>query len=430
MNTRAKALVAGFLFVLSTAGFGSTQGRQLQELTTINALSGDFLSSKLQDNGLTNTLVSSVSLYYALSILERGAAGDSAALLEAFLLKTAESEVKDVAPALAEVLVLPENAHRAGTGMFQLANSVWSTDGASDGQPFVFAGPFKADAERYYDASVRSLDFRAVGASTSLNEWVDEKTNGLIPEIIDDFLLAKLEWVILNAAYFEGAWSTPMRAVPASDEYWFRKLDGARQQAETIKTRNYEARVLERDDGSVAFSLPFVGGKYTFIVHAPGKDEADVERWLLGTAVRDMQDVVGEVFANRSEVYRLSVQLPKFTFGDSVTLVDTSKLTHELGLAPLFSPKADFSLLYDAEKTPFDKRDTRVGIIKQDTRIELDENGVKAAAVTLVGGVVKATIARQPLPFREIVVDRPFVFAIVENRSQTMLFQGVLVEPE
>ena len=71
---------------------------------------------------------------------------------------------------------------------------------------------------------------------------------------------------------------------------------------------------------------------------------------------------------------------------------------------------------------------TTVEIIKQDTRIELDEKGVKAAAVTLIGGIW-ATSVGPVLPQRTITVDRPFAWTIVELRSQAVLFSGVLVTP-
>jgi serine protease inhibitor len=78
----------------------------------------------------------------------------------------------------------------------------------------------------------------------------------------------------------------------------------------------------------------------------------------------------------------------------------------------------------DAQKTHHDNMDTAVVIIKQQTRIDLDEKGVKASAVTLIGGISKTSVGPR-YRNRDIVVDRPFAFSIVENRSQTILFNGV-----
>ncbi len=83
-------------------------------------------------------------------------------------------------------------------------------------------------------------------------------------------------------------------------------------------------------------------------------------------------------------------------------------------------------LLQDADLSRLSATPSRVDLIKQDTRIELDEKGVRAAAATLVGGV-RATSVRPKYPARTIVVDRPFAFAIVERTTQALLFNGVLV---
>ena len=84
--------------------------------------------------------------------------------------------------------------------------------------------------------------------------------------------------------------------------------------------------------------------------------------------------------------------------------------------------------LVDAGLSHPDVTDTKVGLIQQDTRIELDEKGVKAAAVTIIAGVIKSTSVRKFDP-RHIVIDRPFVWSIVELQTQTTIFNGVVANP-
>lgn len=403
--------------------------KDLQRSTTINQLSEQFLLSVLNREGLDNAMVSSVSLYYALSILEGGAAGDSAELLRTLLVRPPGLKVSDVASVLEDVLVSSDSG-RPGMGMFRLANSVWSTNGATNHQPFVFSEQFKTDSQNFYGASAYSIDFKVPGAAQAMNGWANDATNGLIPEVIDDFTLQTLEWVIMNAAYFEGSWGTHMQRIMKNEQYLFTMLDGTQQQIESIGTRNYKSRVLDREDGSIAFGLPFIGGKYSLIVYAPPENEADLKHWLLEEGVTGMSEVVAQVLENRSKTYNLFVQLPIFSFSDEVKMLAGSEVASDLGLSYLFSEKANFNRMIDFEKSlPADK-ETKVGIIKQDTKIELDEKGIRAAAVSLIGGMVKTTTVLRPEPRREIIVDRPFVFAIVENRSQAMLFNGMLVQPE
>jgi serine protease inhibitor len=423
-----KTLAMIFCLVLAgapLAGGKAAEPRALQASTALNAIGTELLASRLRSEGVGNAMVSPVSLFYALSVLALGAEGGSQELLRSRLLVDPRASLEDLAPRLA-ALLSHEDSSGSNHGAFRLGNSLWSTDGASNGQPFVFASEFAAAAAALYGADRQSLDFMSPDSASVINDWASEQTRGLVPTIIDPGLLSRLEWVILNTALFEGGWGTPMQRVAADGDYRFVGLDGSLQTGDTIRTRDYVSRVLDLDDGSVAFRLPFAGGKYAFVVHLPANDQADVAGWLSTRAVPGMADVIGRVFASSQAPHQLTIQLPVFAFSHSVTMNRNSVITHALGLAPLFGPEADLSGLVDFEQTSPGNRETRVGIIKQDSRIELDEKGVRAAAVTLIGGIRKATTITPAYPRREIVVDRPFAFAIVENGSQTMLFNGVL----
>ena len=400
----------------------------LQQTTTINSLSKELLSARLRHDGLRNAMVSSVSLYYALSVLREGAGGETADVLDTLLLANTGATSGKVAPMLAEIL-MSQSMQSTGTGVFQLANSVWSTNGESNGRPFVFAEPFMKSVASRYAASAHAIDFLQSGSSSFINRWAEENTNGLIPEIIDDATLCAFKWLIINAAYFEGSWGTSMRAIPAKDDRWFTALDGKEIATDSVKTSDFSGRVLDGTDGSIAFLLPFLGRKFSFVVYMPGDDESDIGRWLIEEGVANMPGVVEQVYANQSAIFDLSIRMPKFSFSDQLVMRKGSVITRELGLAPLFSDAANYSALVNFNKTHPSSINTTVGIIKQDTRIELDENGVKAAAVTLVGGIKSTTIGpiRQP---RSIDVDRPFAFSIVENSSQTILFNGILTAPK
>jgi serpin B len=259
-----------------------------------------------------------------------------------------------------------------GVGVFNLANSIWAHNGKSDGKPFVFSGAFIDSVQQHYLASANELDFKAPQSPAEVNKWAQLNTNDLIKKIIDLPALNRLVWLIMNAAYFEGGWGTSMARMAPGDTFYFTGIDGIRCEAAAIRSRNYKAPVLD----------------------------------------------------NRSEIYQLSIRMPVFSFTDEVIMRKQDAITEEMGLRPLFLRSAQFSALVDAEKTHPDNRDTAVGIIKQQTRIELDEKGVKAAAVTLIGGISKTSVGPR-YRNRDIVVDRPFAFSIVENRSQTILFNGV-----
>ena len=396
-----------------------TDPAELQAATRINAIGAELLTSRLRHEAIDNLMVSSVSLFYALSVLELGADGKSRQLLVSRLLTDPDTTLTGVAPQLAAQLASDNRGGNGMAGAFRLSNSLWSANGGHNGRPFPLAESFVNSAAALYGAGHQSLDFKAPGASRAVNEWTNEQTRGLIPNIVDDGLLARLEWIILNTALFEGAWGTPMQRVTAQDDYRFTALDGSARPAETLRTQDYVSQVVDLVDGSVVFQLPFAGDKYAFVVHAPAPDQVDIGSWLQDNAVPHMAHSVAQVLARSGAPNQLSIQLPIFSFDDSITLHGASPTAQEMGLAQLFDSDANLSRL--------SAQHSRVSIIRQNTRIEMDENGVRAAAATLAGGVRATTEPR--LLRRTIVVNRPFAFAIVETASQTLLFNGVLASP-
>ena len=112
--------------------------------------------------------------------------------------------------------------------------------------------------------------------------------------------------------------------------------------------------------------------------------------------------------------------MPAFSFSDGVSMVAGSPIAADLGLAPLFGSTANLDRLSE--------QPSQLGLVRHHSRIELNENGVRAAAATLIGGIGRTSIGPVS-PTRRIVVNRPFVFAIVARASRTVLFNGVLVAP-
>ena len=130
------------------------------------------------------------------------------------------------------------------------------------------------------------------------------------------------------------------------------------------------------------------------------------------------------------DIYDVQLRMPVFSYSNRLTLKADTPATEALGLLPLFTDEANLRAMADQELSHPVARDTKVGLIQQDTRIELDEKGVKAAAVTMIGGMIKSTSVVLPRPQRQIVVERPFAWSIVEGSSRTAIFSGVVATPE
>ncbi|MEE4279065.1 MAG: serpin family protein [Halieaceae bacterium] len=401
---------------------------ELQQSTRINALASELLRVSLGDDALSNAMVSPVSLFYALSVLEAGAGDDSRSLLRRFLLGRSSDEapvLQAVAVPLADALV-HEADSGSTVGRFVMSNSLWSTDGATSSRPYIFAQDFIDTVGEAFDADVYSVDFMAPGVSQRVNEWAQDRTFGLIREIIDDGTMRSLTWLILNAAYFEGSWATAMRRLPAGDDFRFVTATGDELALETVATRQ-PMRLIDHDDGAVTLSIPFSGRRYHLLIHLAPGETTDIADWLHRIAIPRLGDATQAVFA-QGRAYQVDLRMPVFSYSRRLTLRADTPATQELGLLPLFTGEANFLTMVDRERSHPAVHDTRVGLIQQDTRIELDEKGVKAAAVTMVGGIVKSTVAPR-YPQRRIVVDRPFAWSIVEGSSRSILFSGVFAQP-
>lgn len=68
-----------------------------------------------------------------------------------------------------------------------------------------------------------------------------------------------------------------------------------------------------------------------------------------------------------------------------------------------------------------------LSFVKHDAVLMVDEEGTKAAAVTTVGSVSRGLSTTPP---REIKIDKPFYFAVVNKELKTILFWGKLSNPE
>lgn len=412
--------------MIASAGGGDVKASspmQLQEATSVNAMASDLLLARIQHGDIGNAMVSSVSLYYALAILTEGASQQTLDLLYERLKDDSAGELDLVAPALARSISSPfvEGDPR---GAFSLSNSLWANSGSDepprcqDGMPFEFKDDFLARAATLYGASHQVLDFASVESSAVINAWAEEQTRGLVPEVIDHETLECLDWAIVNTATFEGAWAMPAQRLASDSDYRFLDIEGVSQPADTLRATDHIAPVVDFADGSFAFELPFSGGKYAFIVHTPAKTVEEVGSWLIHESIPRSQDVVRAVLLNAKMPNELTVQMPIFSFSDSVEMKETNDIPKLMGIESLFLKTAKFGRL---SKLP-----SYVSIIKQNTRLEFDENGVKAAAATLVGGKVVVTSVRPSFARREIIIDRPFSFAIVERSTGTMLFNGVV----
>ena len=266
--------------------------------------------------------------------------------------------------------------------------------------------PFLAALRGPFGAEVRDLDFGDPGAVDVVNGWASANTEGKVPKVLDA-ISRDLVMILMNALYFKGDWTTPFersRTAPAD----FRLADGA---TVPVPTMSGEVQALRTaGDGYTAVELPYGRRNFSMVVLVP--DSVGLGDFAARLDAGLWDDATTRLDAAADAWGPVEVRLPLFGFSYERELNEPLKA---LGMVDAFDDRrADLTRISDARLS--------VSFVKQNTFVEVNEEGTEAAAVTTVG--VRATSA--PAPF---AVDRPFVFGLRERTTNTLLFIGQVADP-
>lgn len=262
---------------------------------------------------------------------------------------------------------------------------------------------YAATMKTLYDAQVESMDFASKKALAAINGWCDRQTNGMIPKIIDQ-LDPGMAAVLMNAIYFNGTWEAPFEKADTKTE----NFRGYTRDIKKVPMMHQEHKFMYTDNSDyAAVRLPYGNGAYamTVILPAEGKSVDDVARSLSAESVVKMQ--------NSMDKCVVDLKLPRFT---TTTETQLNKPVSDLGAPSIFQAgAADFSKMAD---TPL-----YVSSMFQKAKIEVSEEGTKAAAVTASMVAMTALIPEEP---RHVVfhADRPFLYLITERTTGAIFFIG------
>lgn len=342
-----------------------------------------------------NLMISPLSATLALSMTYNGAAGTTKTAFENTFhyngLTTEEinQSMYDLCNALTSVDPLVT---------FNLANSIWYRNTFSVEQNFLNTN------EKYYDAEVRPLNFNDPNSINTINNWVNNKTNGKIPSIVDNIDPYDVMFLI-NATYFKGDWKSKFNTAKTKNEP-FTLQNGEVKQVPTMSQTTSMGYLA--NDLFTAVELPYGRGNFSMILMLPdkGKTVKDVENALNQTNWQQWTNDLN----NESEIY---INLPKFEFKFEKNLND---MLSGMGLGVAFSDSANFSKINPTDSLYISK-------VKQKTYIKVDEEGTEAAAVT---SVTVGTTAVMPT---SVSYNRPFLFAIREKYTNAILFIGRVMDP-
>ena len=280
------------------------------------------------------------------------------------------------------------------------ANAIFGQEGKT------FMQPFLDTLARNYGAGLRVLDFNAdpEGSRTTINQWVEDKTNDKIKDLLPmGSITDATRLVLTNAIYFSAAWDEPFNASETQDKpFW---IGGNAQVVVPMLHGNHE-RGYAAGDGWKAAELPYDGGQLSMVVVMPD-DLASFEASLDAAKIKS---IIGSI-----KGYALDLTLPKFKFDAPLGL---KEVLMNLGMTDAFTDGlADFSGLDGT-------RNLVITDVLHKGFVSIDEKGTEAAAATAV--IVGDTSAPEPAT---LIVDKPFVFFIRDIPTGAILFVGRVVDP-
>jgi len=362
-------------------------------ITAGNGFAVDLLAD-VHDSAQDSTVfLSPLSVSMALGMTMNGAVGTTRDEIGS-MLGFAGMSMTDVNRAYADLLSLLTGLDpRVELG---IANALFHRD------TFVLEEPFLQAVRRDFDAQVQGLDFDDPAAVSTINDWVRTQTRDRIEKIVEPPIDPATMLYLMNAIYFKGDWT---KAFDPDDSYdgSFTESDGG---TASVRFMSKKDTVQYRSaDEWMAVDLPYGGGAWAMTIALP----------RTGYGVGDL---VGEAAAILDpaatwEPRVLTVEIPRFELEWARILDDNLRA---LGMIQALTPQADFTALH----APGGVYVTQV---RQKTFLRVDEVGTEAAAVTAVE--VGVTSVGDPSLFK---ADRPFLIAIRERFSGTVLFAGLIIQ--
>lgn len=344
-----------------------------------------------------NVVISPYSIGTAMAMVLAGARGDNAAEMAKVL---GQKLPRDEMNAANAAVLASLNGASSAPFELRVANALMLTRPGG-----AISESYMAELRDKYAAEIfQGADLAAV------NGWVKEKTNGKISSILDR-LDAMTVLVLLDAIYFKAKWQMTFDAHDIRDEV-FHLADGEAK----VPTMHLRADfALATRPGYQAIRLPYVGGRMSMVVVLPDAGNAAMAQRL------DDQEMKSLFAALKTPPRHVELALPRYHAMFKSSLVAPFK---DMGMRRAFDfQTADFSGMTGKPQADLP---LAIGQIVHAAVIDVAEEGTEAAAATAATMVAKGI--RSP-PAEVFRVDRPFLFAIVDETTGAVLFEGRIADP-
>lgn len=352
----------------------------------------EFASAVYQEIALKgNTVFSPYSLFSCLSMVFTGAAENTAWEMHKALQLSMSQKALPRQYTLLRTDIASDD--------LQVANALWAD------RDTVILSDFSHTLQDNYDAKFQAVDFSKTAETASIiNEWTSNQTHGKIPKLLQDGDISNLTRMVLtNAVYFKGDWKVPFSASATTPQPFHVTED-------TDKTvpmmKNTALFPYYESDQVQVLGMPFKNQQTACFIILPKE----------GEEIAFSSALFKEWICNLSEE-NVAVSLPSFSITSRYNM---NGILQNLGMKDAFSTKANFSGINGM-------RDLFLSTVVHEAVFILSETGVVAAAATGAAMNTKSVLEKKPpMVFN---ADHPFLFMIIDLKTQTPLFLGQLQDP-
>ena len=344
-----------------------------------------------------NVLISPESIICALSMTANGANTDTLKEMEGVIAGGISIDKYNE-----YMLTYSNNLTDSKDVSFNMANSIWVKD---DDEEIKVNDEFINICSDYYDADMFMAAFDD-STVRDINTWVNDNTDEMIPTLLNEIPEGVVMYLI-NAIAFEGEWATPYEEYQVNENGTFTNYAG---EEEKVNMLNSTESIYLEDESATGFIKYYEGNEYAFMAILP-KNEDGLDEYINNMTGESLMDLY-----NNKEYTSVTVSMPEFTYQYETEL---SPYLKAMGMNLAFCENADFSNMAETSTG-----ELYINRVLHKTFIQVDRNGTEAAAVTAVE--MKSESCAEVEESKEVILDRPFIYGVIDTETGLPIFMGVV----
>ncbi len=376
---------------------GETSQIEDQKVDTKESLSNVEFSFKFlkMENNKENTVYSPLSIKYALQMLKHGANGNTRTQIENVIKNTDLVKYKNI------------------NNILSLANALYIKDKYSQ----YVKDEYKNILLDKYNAEIKYDDFKS---AYNINNWIENKTFGQIKNMLTDEIVANQnsEMFLINALAIDMEWKDKFESKDTHGNTFY--LENGEEMTATMMKKETKSDNISyyKDSNSIAISMDleqYEDNQMQFIAIMPNND---LSQYVENFEADTLKNITNNLTLASKTKNGLNISIPRFSFDYNLNLGDD---LNTLGITDAFNAdSADFSNMSSQKLW--------VGRALHKANIDFTEEGVKAAATTVIHMTDKSMLANENKPI-EVKIDKPFMYLIKDKETNEIWFVGTVYEP-